>query len=120
MTTVKWDYKIEGFNGFMYSMDSEVVNNAQYPFTACLFARTLLDESVYVAAISNSSTPTETGAKGNQYGYYYPGTESATFPYAKGDWTKAQHLEKELIEDYSSLKDVKGSFINNVKTWIAR
>lgn len=120
MTTVKWDYNIKGFNGFMYSMDSEIVNNAQYPFTACLFARTLLEEDVYISAISNKSTPTADGKNGNQYGYYYPGQESTSFPYAKGDWTKAQHIEKELVEDFSYLKDVKTSFINNVKTWIAR
>ena len=101
-------------------MDSEVVNNAQYPYTACLFARTLLQESTYVAAIKNSSTKTADGKDGNQYGYYYPAKESADFPYAKGDWTKAQHLEKELVEDFNFLKDVKGSFINNVKSWIAR
>lgn len=109
MTTVKWDYTIEGFNGFMYSMDSEVLENAEYPYTACLFARTMLQEEVYLKAIKNSSTKTADGEAGNQYGYYYPGTESANFPYAAGDWTKAKHLEKELIEDYSYLKDVKAS-----------
>lgn len=120
MTTVKWDYTIEGFNGFMYSMDSDIPNNAEYPYTACLFARTLLEQSVYEKAITNSSTPTADGKAGNQYGYYYPAQESSTFPYAKGDWTKAQHLEKELHENYSFLKDVKQSLINNVKTWISR
>jgi len=119
MTTVKWDYTIDGFNGFMYSMDSEVMENAEYPYTACLFARTLLQESTYVAAIKNSSTKTATGEAGNQYGYYYPGTESATFPYAAGDWTKAQHLEKELIEDYDYLKAVKASTVNSIKVLIA-
>lgn len=114
MTTVKWDYAIEGFNGFIYSMDSQVVENAQYPYTACLFARTLAQESTYVSAIKNSSTATATGEAGNQYGYYYPGAESSTFPYAKGDWTKAQHLEKELVEDYDYLANVKGSVINEI------
>lgn len=114
MTTVKWDYDIKGFNGFMYSMDSEVIEHAQFPYTACLFARTLLQEEVYLQAIANKSTPTEGNEKGNQYGYYYPGTESATFPYAKGDWTKKQHLEKELTEDYDYLASVPGSVVNKI------
>lgn len=120
MTTVKWDYEIDGFNGFMYSMDSEVLNNAEYPYTACLFARTLAQESTYVAAIKNSSTPTAGGDAGNQYGYYYPGQESATFPYAKGDWTKAEHEAKELLEEYDYLKNVKQSVINDITTWVKR
>lgn len=119
MTTVKWDYNIKGFNGFMYSMDSEIIEHAEFPYTACLFARTLLKEEVYLQAITNSSTKTADGKDGNQYGYYYPGAESATFPYAKGDWTKAQHLEKELIEDYSYLSEVKGSVVNKILAQVA-
>ena len=119
MTTVKWDYEIEGFNGFMHSMDSEVLENAEYPYTACLFARTLLQESTFLATTKNPNTPTATGEAGNQYGYYYPGTESATFPYAKGDWTKAKHLEKELVEDYTYLKDVKASTVNKILSIVA-
>lgn len=119
MTTVKWDYTIEGFNGFMYSMDSEIVEHAQFPYTACLFARTLLQEEVYLQAITNKSTKTADGKNGNQYGYYYPGKESATFPYAAGDWTKAQHLEKELVEDYEYLSQVKGSVVNKILAQVA-
>ena len=119
MTTVKWDYAIEGFNGFMYSMDSEIVEHAQFPYTACLFARTLLQEEVYLQAITNKSTKTASGENGNQYGYYYPGKESATFPYAAGDWTKAQHLEKELVEDYEYLSQVKGSVVNKILAQVA-
>ena len=120
MKTVKWDWEINGFNGYFYTMDSQIVNNAKHPYTACLFARYLLEPDFYTKTIYSDTTPNADGSKGNQYGYYYPGQESSTFPYAKGDWTKAQHLEKELIEDFNYLKDVKGSFINNVKTWIAR
>ena len=119
MTTVKWDYNIKGFNGFIYSMDSEIVEHAEFPYTACLFARTLLKEDVYRSAITNKSTPTADGKNGNQYGYYYPAQEGADFPYAKGDWTKAKHLEVELIEDYGYLSNVKGSVVNKILAQIA-
>lgn len=114
MKTVKWDWDIKGFNGFMYCMDSEIINNAQYPYTACLFARVLLDEATYTGAIYNKSNPAADGTPGNQYGYYYPGTASANFKYAKGDWTKEQHIEKELNEDYDYLKSVKISRVNEI------
>ena len=114
MTTVKWDWAIEGFNGFMYCMDSQIINNARYPYTACLFARTMLEEDVYTNAIYNAGTPDATGAAANQYGYYYPGQTSADFKYAKGDWTKEQHTEKELNEDYEYLKNVKISSVNTI------
>ena len=119
MTTVKWDYTIEGFNGFIYSMDSQIVEHAQFPYTACLFARTLLQESIYLEAIANKSTPSADGRKGNQYGYYYPGVCSTNFPYAKGDWTKEVHLQKELVEDYEYLKSVKGSVVNKILAQVA-
>ncbi len=114
MGTVKWDWEINGFNGFMYCMDSQVVNNAKYPYSACLFARTMLEENVYTAAIYNAKNPDAQGNKANQYGYYYPGTASADFRYAKGDWTKEQHIAKELNEKYDYLKDVKISTVNNI------
>lgn len=114
MGTVKWDWAINGFNGFMYCMDSQIVNNAKYPYTACLFARTMLEEQVYTAAIYNKSNPGADGKPGNQYGYYYPGQASADFNYAKGDWTKEQHTAKELVEKYDYLKDVKISTVNNI------
>ena len=114
MDTVKWDWAINGFNGFMYCMDSQVVNNAKYPYTACLFARTMLEEEVYTTAIYNKANPGADGKPGNQYGYYYPGQASADFNYAKGDWTKEQHTAKELVEKYDYLKDVKISTVNNI------
>ena len=114
MTTVKWDWDIEGFNGFMYCMDSQIVNNAKYPYTACLFARTMLEESVYTKAIYNEKNPDEHGQPANQYGYYYPGKASTDFRYAAGDWTKEQHMAKELNESYSYLKRVRPSVVNNI------
>ena len=114
MDTVKWDWEIEGFNGFMYCMDSQIINNAKFPYTACLFARTMLEEEVYTTAIYNKANPGADGKPGNQYGYYYPGQASADFNYAKGDWTKEQHTAKELVEKYDYLKDVKISTVNNI------
>ena len=114
MTTVKWDWEINGFNGFMYCMDSQIVNNAKYPYTACLFARTMLEEDVYTTAIYNKSNPDASGNPANQYGYYYPGQASSTFRYAKGDWTKEQHTARELVEKYDYLKGVKISTVNNI------
>ena len=114
MDTVKWDWEINGFNGFMYCMDSQVINNAKFPYTACLFARTMLLESTYTEAIYNSKNPDAQGQKANQYGYYYPGTASPDFRYAKGDWTKEQHIERELNENYNYLKTVKISTVNNI------
>ena len=114
MTTVKWDWNINGFNGFMYCMDSQIVNNAQYPYTACLFARTMLLEETYTSAIYNAKNPDAQGNPANQYGYYYPCQESANFRYAKDDWTKAQHVEKEINERYDYLKSVKGATVNRL------
>ena len=110
MKTVKWDWQIEGFNGFMYCMDSQIVNNAKFPYTACLYARVLLEESSYSNAIFNKATPGTDGQKGNQYGYYYPGTASENFNYAAGDWTKEQHIEREINEDYNFLKNAKSAW----------
>ena len=114
MATVKWDWAINGFNGFMYCMDSQIINNAKFPFSACLFARTMLEQEVYTNAIYNGSNPDEDGNAANQYGYYYPGTADSTFRYAKGDWTKEQHIERELNERYDFLSKVKISTVNNI------
>lgn len=119
MDTVKWDWEINGFNGFMYCMDSQVINNAKYPYTACLFARVMLEEEAYTAAIYNANNPDAEGRPANQYGYYYPGTASSEFRYAKGDWTKEQHYERELVEDYAYLKDVKMSVVNYISSLVA-
>ena len=114
MDTVKWDWEINGFNGFIYSMDSQIVNNAKFPYTACLFARTLLLEETYTTAVYNKNNPDMSGQPANQYGYYYPGTASAEFRYAKDDWTKEIHKANELNEDFNYLKTVKISTINNI------
>ncbi len=114
MTTVKWDWAIDGFNGFMYCMDSQIINNAKFPYTAALFARVLLEESTYTAAIYNKNTADADGNPANQYGYYYPGTASSSFKYAKGDWTKEQHKAKELNEDFDYLKNVKTATVNKI------
>ena len=114
MDTVKWDWEINGFNGFMYCMDSQIINNAKFPYTACLFARTMLEEETYTKAIYNKSNPDAQGNPANQYGYYFPGTASADFRYAKGDWTKEQHIAKELNENFEYLKSVKISTVNNI------
>ena len=114
MATVKWDWEINGFNGFMYCMDSQIINNAKFPYTACLFARTMLEEQTYTTAIYNKSNPDAAGNPANQYGYYYPGTASADFRYAAGDWTKEQHIAKELNENFDYLKTVKISTVNNI------
>ena len=114
MATVKWDWEINGFNGFMYCMDSQIINKAKFPYTACLFARTMLLEQTYTDAIYNAKNPDANGQPANQYGYYFPGTASAEFRYAKGDWTKEQHIAKELNEDFNYLKTVKISTINNI------
>ena len=119
MSTVKWDWDIDGFNGFMYCMDSEIINNAQFPYTACLFARTMLLEETYTGAIYNSKNPDADGNPANQYGYYYPGTASEDFHYAKGDWTKEEHIAKELNEDYDYLKNVSFRTVNSILALIA-
>ena len=135
MTTVKWDWEINGFNGFMYTMDSQIVNNAQHPYTACLYARTLLTKEAYEGMIYNNLLPgkddnftyswntegnlvdTKTHAKVNQYGYYFPGSNDIT--YAKGDWTRDQHMAKEIVENYDFLKTVKGSQVSTILSLIS-
>ncbi len=119
MDTVKWDWEIEGFNGFMYCMDSQIINNAKFPYTACLFARTMLEQETYTTAIYNSKNPDAQGNPANQYGYYYPGKADSTFRYAKGDWTKETHMEKELNENYEYLKNVRKSTINAILTMVS-
>lgn len=109
MKTVKWDWEIEGFNGFMYAMCSQVVNNAKHPYTACLYARFLCTLQAYEGAIYNSSLPAADGTTGttkvNQYGYYAPASNNIT--YAQGDWNRDTHIQKELVENYNFLKTVK-------------
>jgi hypothetical protein len=119
MDTVKWDWEIDGFNGFMYCMDSQIINNAKFPYTACLFARTMLEEETYTTAIYNKKNPDAQGQPANQYGYYYPGTASAGFRYAKGDWTKEQHIAREINENYDYLKNVKFSLVNSILAMVS-
>ncbi len=120
MDTVKWDWEIEGFNGFMYAMCSQIVNNAKHPYTACLYARFLVTLGAYEGSVYNSSLPAQDGTIGtkvNQYGYYFPASNTIT--YAKGDWTRDQHIAKEIVEDYEYLKDVKLSQVNRILALIS-
>lgn len=114
MATVKWDWKIDGFNGFMYCMDSQIINNAKFPFTAALFARVLLEEETYTGAVYNAALSADGKTPVNQYGYYYPGTASTAFKYAPGDWTKEEHKAAEINEDFDYLKDVKETTVNSI------
>ncbi|MCR5741707.1 MAG: hypothetical protein K6G38_04550 [Gammaproteobacteria bacterium] len=116
MDTVKWDWEIEGFNGFMYTMCSQIVNNAKFPYTACLYARHLLEVSCYEASCYNKKLPAQDGTVGtiavNQYGYYCPASNDIV--YAKGDWKRDVHIAKEINEDYSFLKTIKGGQVNRI------
>ena len=122
MYTVKWDWEIEGFNGFMYAMCSQVVNNAKHPYTACLYARYLVTLQAYEGAIYNNSLPAQDGSVGttkvNQYGYYAPASNSIT--YAKGDWDRDTHIKNELVENYEYLKTAKITQVNRILGLIAQ
>lgn len=120
MDTVKWDWEIEGFNGFMYAMCSQIVNNAKHPYTACLYARFLLTLDAYESSVYNKDLPKpdeSTASKVNQYGYYAPASNTIT--YAKGDWTRDQHIEKEIVENYEYLKTVRITQVNRILGLIA-
>lgn len=115
MKTVKWDWEIEGFNGFMYAMCSQVVNNAKHPYTACLYARYLVTLQAYENAIYNDKLPSAngtTGTKVNQYGYYAPASNNIT--YAQGDWNRDTHIKNELVEDYEYLSKTKITQVNRI------
>ncbi len=113
MTTVDWALEIDGFNGFMYTMYSQIVKNAKHPYTACLYARFLLTPECYQAMCYNSSTPNKAGEPSNMYGYYYP-CASTTVGYNDNDWSKAEWMEKSIVEDYNFLKTIKGAQVNNI------
>jgi ABC-type Fe3+ transport system substrate-binding protein len=113
MDSVGWDKEIEGFNGFMYAMYSQIVKNAEHPYTACLYARFLLTPDCYTAMCYNSSTPNKAGDSANMYGYYYPCT-STTVGVNDNDWTKAKWIEKSINEDFAYLSTVKGARINEI------
>ncbi|MCQ3035949.1 MAG: hypothetical protein MJ248_07050, partial [Bacilli bacterium] len=128
MDTVQWDWEIEGFNGYFYTMDSQIVNNAKHPYMACLFARFLLDGDFYKSAIYSDKTPSVNaeGQKenGNQYGYYYPGempaygtttTKPTTNSY---DWSKTQWIERSLTEDYTYLSKVKAMTVAYIQSLV--
>lgn len=118
MDTVKWDWEIEGFNGFMYAMCSQIVNNAKHPYTACLYARFLLTLDAYESSVYNKDLPKPEGASNvNQYGYYAPGSNNIT--YAVGDWTRDQHIAKEIVENYEYLKTVRITQVNRILGLIA-
>ena len=121
MKTVKWDREIEGFNGFMYAMCSQVVNNAKHPYTACLYARYLVTLQAYAGAIYNNKLPSADGTTGtpvNQYGYYSPASNAIT--YAQNDWTRDVHIQRELVESYDYLKGVKITQVNRILGLIAQ
>ena len=118
MKTVKWDWEIEGFNGFMYAMCSQIVNNAKHPYTACLYARFLVTLDAYEGSIYNDKLPKPEGAsKVNQYGYYAPASNSIT--YAVGDWTRDTHIQREIVENYEYLKTVRITQVNRILGLIA-
>ncbi|MCQ3035950.1 MAG: hypothetical protein MJ248_07055, partial [Bacilli bacterium] len=124
MKTVKWDWEINGFNGYFYTMDSQIVNNAEHPYMACLFARYLLNGDFYKSAIYSDKTPNEDGTNGNQYGYYYPGempaySASETKPVSNSyDWSKDTWKSVSLVENYSYLKDVKAAKVAYINSLI--
>lgn len=118
MKTVKWDWDIKGFNGFMYAMCSQIVNNAKHPYTACLFARYLVTLQAYESSVYNKDLPKPEGAsKVNQYGYYSPASNNIT--YAVGDWTRDTHIQREIVENYEYLKTVKITQVNRIMALIA-
>lgn len=113
MTTVDWALDIEGFNGFMYTMYSQIVKNAKHPYTACLYARFLLTPECYQAMCYNESTPNSKGEPSNMYGYYYP-CASTTVGINDNDWSKEEWIEKSIVEDYNFLKTIKGAQVQNI------
>ena len=113
MVTVDWDKEIEGFNGFMYAMYSQIVKNAEHPYTACLYARFLLTPECYQTMCYNANTPNSAGDPANMYGYYYPCT-SETVGVNDNDWSKAEWIEKSINEDFAYLSTVKGARINEI------
>ena len=117
MTTVDWNLEIEGFNGFMYTMYSQIVNNAKHPYTACLYACHLLLPECYQAMCYNSSTPNKAGEKSNMYGYYYP-CASTTVGVNDNDLTKDQWIAKSIIEDYEYLSKVKTAQVNAIQALV--
>ena len=117
MTTVDWNLEIEGFNGFMYTMYSQIVNNAKHPYTACLYARHLLLPECYEAMCYNKSTPNKAGEKSNMYGYYYP-CASTTVGVNDNDLTKDQWIAKSIIEDYEYLSKVKTAQVNAIQALV--
>ena len=117
MTTVGWDLAIEGFNGFMYTMYSQIVNNAKHPYTACLYARFILTPEFYTSVMYSDSTPNKAGQASNMYGYYYP-CASTTVGVNDNDWTKETWMQKSIIEDYNYLKTVKTAQITKIQSLI--
>ena len=118
MKTVGWDLELSGFNSFMYTMYSQVVNNAKHPYTACLFARFILTPDCYKAMCYNSLTPNSKGEKSNMYGYYYPCTNKDGVGYNDLDWSRDKWYQKSVMEDYNYLKDVKSSTIEDLRTYV--
>lgn len=121
MDTVGWDLELQGFNSFMYTMYSQVVNNAMHPYTACLFARFILTPECYEAMCYNENTPDSKGNPSNQYGYYYPCTNADGVGYNDNDWSKDEWMSKSIVENYNFLKDPKLSLVaEDIRTAVAK
>ncbi len=118
MDSVKWDHEIEGFNGFMYAMYSQVVKNAKHPYTACLFARYFLTPDCYEYVIYSSSTPNSQDEPANMYGYYYPAA-SETVGVNDLDWSKAEWIDASINEDFNFLKTIKAAQVNSILALVA-
>ena len=119
MKTVGWNLDLTGFNSFMYTMYSQIVNNAKHPYTACLFARFILTPECYKAMCYNKITPNSKGEESNQYGYYYPCTNTAGVGYNDNDWSKEEWMKVSVVEDYNYLKDVSTTVVEDIKTAVA-
>ena len=118
MDLVNWELELDGFNGFMYAMYSQVIKNAKHPYTASLFARYMLTPDFYENVIYNEGTPNKAGEASNQYGYYFPPT-SGTVGYNDNDWSKEKWIERSINEDFEFLASIKGAQVNNILAMVA-
>lgn len=118
MTTVNWELDVEGFNGFMYVMYSQIIKNAKHPYTACLYARALLTPDMYQHVCYNETTPNKAGEAANMYGYYYP-CDSDTVGVNDNDWSKQEWIDCSINENYDFLKTIKGAQVNELLAAVA-
>jgi len=118
MELVKWDLEIEGFNGFMYAMYSQVIKNAKHPYTASLFARYMLTPDFYENIIYNADTPNKAGEPSNMYGYYFP-ANVGNVGYNDNDWSKEKWIQNSVNEDFEFLASIKGAQVNSILALVA-